>query len=573
MSNLTVLFSSLYRDCATSSCIGGVCRCNTVSNDGCILPQVCQGTPPECQDQDRADPLPINAACQNSAQCQHGNCYNGECRCNVNTNAGCPVGRCGFAPGYANPECLLAKDQYGCSNNAQCTTGYCFDADDDSSTLADGTCTCHPDHNHGCSSGETCDVPSTGGAPICVPRSSDRGPCDEDNDCTTDVCFAGECRCNVSTNDGCPAGKNCVVYQDTPNDPPRCVPVETNDQCFVNDDCRSKNCVGVAGAKTCKCNPVTNVDCPAGTWCWGNSLTCIPLRRIDESCEKNQHCITQNCHKANQSDQAGVCRCNVSTDAGCDPGVDCGVASGFPAGSKPYCLLKLDELGCSKDEECETGACWEEFDDPDGSSSSPEGKCVCNTQTNSGCSSTEACQADAAGGASCFPLGEVRTGCERDSDCLAGLFCYQPPAGECRCVPNTSGGCDPGKECKQSGSTPPVCAPGGWGAECYADEQCEYLNCYGTIGIPGQPHCRCNVDTNAGCENGMWCGPVNGLGTDSEPICHLALSRNDGCDHDFQCSGGDRCVDGVCKCVSNTGNRGLTGCNRRDLAHSLLRGA
>lgn len=140
-----------------------------------------------------------NALCNMPSQCQSGKCLSNKCGCLYNRE--CGTGRtCTVATGI----CSLTANNYACTSNAQCQSGFCG-----SVTEFGRLCeTCRTDTN--CGTGKTCNT-ATG---ICVAGTSATvgSACRTDTDCASRYCKTttqGNKVCACRTDANCPTGRTC----------------------------------------------------------------------------------------------------------------------------------------------------------------------------------------------------------------------------------------------------------------------------------------------------------------------------------------------------------------------------
>jgi len=168
--------------------------------------------------------LPVDSACWYDEECASLRCYYGEqlpdtpgiCACNSQSNAGCDVGQvCSDEPTYVDglPECVapgIAEIGDGCENDSDCASNRCY-----FSRGTPGSCRCNSVTNAGCYNNQVCDDSPTftDRFPMCVTRvtlgtGTLGDECENDSDCASNRCYYGfggtrSCRCNSVTNAGC----------------------------------------------------------------------------------------------------------------------------------------------------------------------------------------------------------------------------------------------------------------------------------------------------------------------------------------------------------------------------------
>ncbi len=170
------------------------------------------------------------------------------------------------------------------------------------------------------------------------------------------------------------------------------------DSCFVDGDCATSTCVFdppvIGEPGICACNPGTQEGCEGDFFCAapgdiglavGELISVAPFckLRVGSPCEDASDCLTNVC-------DGGICRCNTFTNFPCADGEVC--ALGESSDSSLLCKVPDGSgekpLGsdCFDDLECETGTCYFGFIPP-----GTPGTCLCNPNTNAGCSGDFIC--------------------------------------------------------------------------------------------------------------------------------------------------------------------------------------
>jgi len=370
--------------------------------------------------------------------------------------------------------------------------------------------------------------------------------CKTDADCqaSTNRCYfgrgtGGSCQCNPVTNAGCAENEICSDRPTWVDGFPACVDPSTlgpiGTICNVNEDCATKRCFqGNSVTKTCACNAITNAGCPEGQVCSDEPtyVDGFPECReqngggIGDECTVDTDCDSLRCFFGEQlPNTPGTCACNSTSNAGCSEGQVCSDepthVDGFPECREQNGGEIDDE--CTVDTDCKSARCWYSWLGPP-----TNGWCVCNSQTNAGCSEPKICSdepilvdgfpecIDAADPNDLLPQGSP---CAASDECQSGscFFGMDPVEGElgfCQCNMETNAGCAEGLICIPTprllaGSS--LCVdnfgedPLPIGSDCWNDTQCVSENCwYGYLLILGR--CRCNLLTNSGCG-------------DSTPLC------------------------------------------------------
>lgn len=226
-----------------------------------------------------------------------------------------------------------------CFQDGDCATNTCVF--DPPSPGQPGRCACNPTTQEGCEGDFVCASPGDIGqavgelisvSPFCkLPVGT---PCQEANDCLTNVCNGGICRCNTFTNFPCSIGEICALDS---SDTLVCLIPDGNgngalgSDCLDDSECESGTCYfgfippGTPG--TCTCNPSTNAGCDGDFVCYSSedlqdiqsvfdaSNECLlPFGALcDGRADIGGSCVTGNC-----AETTGQCTCNELTNFPCD---------------------------------------------------------------------------------------------------------------------------------------------------------------------------------------------------------------------------------------------------------------
>jgi hypothetical protein len=444
--------------------------------------------------------------CSDGKECTFDWCNDGLCE-NSQKPGWCWIaGQC-WKEGDANPnnpclECITSHkiftwsaddsnscdDGNACSDPDGCLDGQCIgtvvSCDDDNFCTEDG-----------CYFGECTHVPLNGIA------------CEDGDYCTLDdVCFAGECApgtdvrlCddyNLCTKDSCDPQMGCLYI---PDDGGPCLDA---DLCTENDYCQSGICM-----------PGEAITCDDGSDCTNDS--CSPLigcKYINNSnpcddgnpCSVGDQCLGGLCKKG--PDELDCEDDNTCTQEWCTPFVGCQYKSIVAPCS--------DGNGCTFGDHCEDAECVSDWtmdcadDNPCTDDFCSEASGCANVFNSNPCDDGNQCT-----------LGDQ---CVMGS-CAAGvlpLTCFDEN-------PCATGYCDPGLGCVMEPEDGKGCDDSD---ECTVDDFCLGGECQ-----PGDPDV---VDCSDGKECTVdWCDPLLGcMHENIEALCN---------DNDL-CTEGDACVEGLC---------------------------
>ncbi|MDI1475213.1 DUF4215 domain-containing protein [Polyangium sp. y55x31] len=308
---------------------------------------------------------------------------------------------------------------------------------------------------------------------------------DDQNDCTQDVCNAGQ-----PENKPLAAGDACTM-----NEGKLCDGAGTCVECLAPSDCEDNICtdnvcVPAECADTVKNGSETDVDC-------GGDL-CAPCAD-GLVCKVSSDCQSGVC-------DAGVCQapaCMDTVENGDETDVDCGGGTCSPCGPG---------LGCTQDSDCAGESC-------SGSVCLP----TCTDEVENHNETDVDC-----GGPNCSPCGDGLV-CSVDSDCVSKIC----PNGLCQkasCMDTVQNGNETSVDC---GGTD--CAPCGDGLVCNGPTDCQSSVCTGnvcqaatctdTVKNGAETDADCGGGTCTTCELGKSC-LVNGDCTSNicaGKVCVLSL--------------------------------------------------
>ncbi len=380
--------------------------------------------------------------CGDGLECTFDWCEDGQCENPLKPGWCWIAGQC-WKEGTANPnnpclECITsvkvytwaADDTNSCDDGNACSDpDGCFDGQCVGTTVScddDNPCT-----EDGCYFGECTHVPLNGIA------------CDDGDACTLDdACFAGECASgtdlrlcndyNECTKDSCDAAKGCLYLPDDG------APCEDANLCTVEDTCQSGLCM-----------PGIPVVCDDGNSCTDDS--CSPLlgcKYINNSdpCDDNDPCsLGDQC-------QGGLCKkglqeldCeddNTCTSEWCLPYVGCQY--------KDIVAPCTDYNSCTFGDHCKGGECIPDWtmdcadDNPCTDDFCSEASGCANVFNSNPCDDFNACTVgDQCVMGSCT-AGVLPLSCFEDNPCATGTC---DPVLGCVMEPLDGKGCDDGDQC------------------------------------------------------------------------------------------------------------------------------
>ncbi|MBW1807595.1 MAG: hypothetical protein JRJ87_05325 [Deltaproteobacteria bacterium] len=567
--------------CVTGYCTGTAMDCTAEENE-CVQGECDRG---ECE----YGPRPDGTACPSMAEeCKAGVCLEGECIAeNLQDGSACNDG-----DWCTDPDSCLAGECSGpdrdCSDDFDCTLDVC-DSDRNACdhTANDGFCfigdVCYTegdlnpdnacqecvwamnssdwtnDDTNSCDDGNLCTDPDACSEGVCsgtvlTDCCLEDGDCNDNKDCTSDVCNIADGTCSNAVNDGfCLIGELCVP-EGTANPANECqecisatsqtdwsdnaVACDDGLYCTDADQCSGGSCQGTSGVvcddsvdctedicnetgQNCSHPPVAG-SCFIGDTCFTNTAL-----NPDNPC---QECIAA----TNQTDWS-----NDDSNS-CDDGNDCtdqdacsaGVCSGTPI---PNCCNGPED--CDDNKDCTDDVC----EVASGTCSNPilanwcyiEGVCYSDADpnTNNNC---QACDLGVAND-SWSPANEGAECGDTCQACLAGACANMPdiadadPFNECPAcrVCNDSGGCrnatdgdDPKDECDA--------------AEC-TNDNCTAGSCHMSSGT------QCTDNTTTDCDDAQ----CDGQGVCVQDFAFEASGYS--CDDTDACTNPDECdTFGVC---------------------------
>lgn len=321
--------------------------------------------------------------------------------------------------------------------------------------------------------------------------------------------------------------------------------------CAAAEECTqvsSPEClkIGPAGYCATSCASLGQFGCPSGSVC--EELGDQAVYCVDGCCSNNDCRDGFRCARRPELDiyldlgvcsSPGVCVLSCTSDAACEVGNRCDLASGA-------CVPKVGAdkgVGspCAKNEDCNSGTCLASF--PGGYCTSP-----CGTQFQ-GCEPGSDCFSVGDGSSSCMAL------CQGDGDCRAGYRCNEIASGGEQgkvlawCQPRCEmAGCAEGQSC--NGATGQcvdgVASPGPVGAFCAKAADCASGQC-----DAAQPNGYC-TSACGGCA-GPCVGNQCRAACASEGQCRFGYVCDDGaclpaCRADTDCGNDEVCDTGSGRC-------------------------
>jgi hypothetical protein len=374
-------------------------------------------------------PGPDGWTCENNSECESGNCGDNNICCPAGKECCSDVSECdgsqcvtayctgNFACDYQPLACGVEDDvdepgngSGTCTGTQRCNgEGDCVDVDLClGAYAADETYTCQggavaEDCYESCSTSRQCNDDATCSAEfLCVDKSDNGGPCEQNSDCLSNYCTSATQIC-------CDAGICC------------------ND----NQDCGSYLCDTVAHACIFSCaNGGVDSDAvctPLGNFHCDNGQCNEDLDNGEWPCNEASDCASNHCDAESQVCCAsGACCLN---DDDCD-GTVCGSDGQCGAG----CTANDDSL-CADGYHCDANVCVENIQNG-------QGNCIENSDCESGNCTPDTGICCVAGSGDC---------CADASDCDDGNGCTQDVCSaffQCYSLPKSEGeSCDDGNYC------------------------------------------------------------------------------------------------------------------------------
>ena len=504
-------------------CGGGTCRpgaanacddANACTADSCNPASGCihTDTSASCDDgnvctTDSCNPGTGCFHANNTSACTDGNpctandtCGGGTCHTGTavicNDNNACTSDTCNPASG-----CVFTDITASCDDQNLCTADVCDPATgcihvNVAALCNDGNvCTIdfcspalgcvHVPNTAPCNDGNICTGGDTCGAGVC---HSGTGPgCDDQNDCTDDVCDFGAQTCShtihadgpCSDGNACTTGDTCNNGVCIPSGPVTCDDANpcTRDTCVSDIGCvftdNNGNCDDANACTADLCDPVTGCYFPDNTAACNDHDVCTT-----DSCDPVAGCVYTNnvspCDDGNACTAGETCSedvCRPGTPIVCNDNNACTLDSCDPAVG---CVFRDNTVACDDHNRCTTDSC------------NPSSGCD-HTNNTVPCSDNNACTVgDACGGGQCqsgAPAvcndGSV---CTQDS-CDPVLGCVFTNVTAVLCNDNnvcTDDACNPASGCFHTNNT----ASCDDGNVCTGGDICSGGVCGGTPGPP-----------------------------------------------------------------------------------------
>ncbi len=557
----------LVTDCEQTNVLGschGVRLCTEDGLSECDAPipsaETCDGTDEDCDGEVDEDSCDDNNPCtidicggpdgcshepQSETQCDDGNactysdhCSSGVC---VGTTVECIDGN-GCTDDICDDTfgCVFENTSTPCDDGNSCSFG---DACTDGSCVAGVVLECDDDNQ--CTD-DICD-PNGG----CI-FSGNNLPCDDGNPCTLgDSCSAGSCAgtepkfCddgNVCTTDYCDPVDGCMHINNSN-------PCNDNDTCTLNDICVDGACesgtpLSCDDGNSCTsdvCNPLIGCThanhaepCDDGDPCTLNDFcaagSCISMEMQD--CTDANPCTVEMClpmvgctYEAN----TGPCNdndlCTVGDTCGgtlCAPGTDVLVCDDGNPCTDDYCdpelgcMRTLNDLACDDHNTCTTNdVCVDGF-------------CIGTGSLN--CDDGNSCTLDICAGADGCLYEDLEVACTDGDVCTMFDACS-----EGSCLSGSIMGCDDGNPCTDDSCDPntgcihsPNTVSCDDGNSCTTTDTCSAGACLGNVPVDCDDD---NVCTTDGCIPATGCTHTNNTAP---------------CEDSDACTVFDACLDGSC---------------------------
>ena len=344
--------------CTTGDvCSGGSCSGKTATNcddsdpcttDSCKAAIGCQHDPAS------GAPCNDNNKCSENDLCQNGACKAGNTKDCGDSNA-CTDDSCDPITGCANTNNQAAcEDGNPCTINDKCAGGTCKTGSQkactDGSACTDDKCNAitgaceFPNNAASCDDGNACtlgDKCSGGeckgtGNPSCCSKDSD---CNDNNDCTKDVCDTNTGLCSQDKNANNGIGCNA-----------------DSSGCTQNDKCDAGVCK-VGASVSC----LASEDACNGATCESTGLTSYLCKKVPKGtgfdCDDGKYCTTND-----KCDAQGLCKgtqidCSAASGGcitgSCDEAQDKCIGEPKPDGTG----CNADSNGCTSGDKCMAGSC------------------------------------------------------------------------------------------------------------------------------------------------------------------------------------------------------------------------
>lgn len=173
--------------CLDNLCNETVGECQCTTDTDCGAAEFCDNTAPTGNTLTCTDDSALGGACDDNEDCVSGACSVGNaCICDDNADcSGSPNTYCDDDFHGDTGACLPVGDPGdACDEGTDCVSGLC-NVDDTCGCTADAQCD---------EANEFCDDSAiTGDTDTCVPDRADTQACDDNGDCTSDVCTANAC--------------------------------------------------------------------------------------------------------------------------------------------------------------------------------------------------------------------------------------------------------------------------------------------------------------------------------------------------------------------------------------------
>jgi hypothetical protein len=466
-------------ECAGSLVCNGSSLCRAPNGDACVL-----GT--ECVSGFCADGVCCSAVCTGTCQActavKKGSGVNGVCG-NIGVGLD-PDNECfgGLSCSGAGA-CSLLANGTSCTNNGECTSGFCVDGVCCSSVCntlcnactaakkgsgADGTCgtiAANLDPDNECAGSLVCN-----GSSVC--RAPNGDACVLGTECVSGFCVDGVC-CNAGCTGTCQA---CTAVKKGSGVNGVCgnigVGLDPDNECFGGLSCSGAGtCSLLANGMSCTSNgECTSNFCVDGVCC---SSVCNTLCNACTATKKN-------------SGADGTCG---AIAANLDPDNECAGATSCSGGSS--CLLFTNGAACSINAECTSGNCV-------------DGVCC-----NNACSGTcQACSTAKKGSGTNGTCGPIATSTDPDAECPGATTCNAVQA--CAVFPNGFA-CTIDAECSSGICTDGVCCNVACDGLCQACIGVKTNVSDGTCAdviVGTDPDNECSdLSSSPNCVGSLMCGP------------------------------------------------------------------